>query len=98
MHANSNQALIEKRHYKRVRYGRSVEARTTEGMLLSLEVMDYSLGGVCVVSKSPFAVGETIELESITALTGEQRPLGLMGEVRRIQEQYQEFVIGLQFL
>jgi len=89
---------IEKRHYKRVHYGRSIEVRTTEGVVLSLEVMDYSLGGVCLVSKTPFLVGETIELDHITALSGEQRPLGLLGEVRYVQEQYQEYTIGLQFL
>ncbi len=92
------QAPIEKRQFKRVRYGRSIEARTTEGAMLSLEVMDYSLGGVCLVSKMPLLIGETIELERITALTGEQRPLGLMGEVRHVQEQYQEYAIGVQFL
>ena len=92
------QLPIEKRHYKRVCYGRSIEARTTKGEILSLEVMDYSLGGVCLVSKTPFLVGETIELKCIIALTGEQRPLGLTGEVRHVQEQYQEYAIGLQFL
>lgn len=96
-HTISN-SLMEKRKHKRIQYGRTVNIRTMSGIAHQLDVLDYSMGGMGLVSKVPFEPGEVLEFDSIMTLDGERRPLDLKGEVRHVQEQYQEFAFGVSFL
>lgn len=89
---------MEKRKHKRIQYGRMVNVKTQQGKALQLEILDYSMGGMGLVSHTPFATGEVLDFESIMTLDGEVRNLELKGEVRHIQEQFQEFSFGVCFL
>ena len=89
---------MEKRKHKRIQYGRTVNVVTQNGDRLRLEVLDYSMGGMGLVSKTPFETGQVLEFESIMTLDGEQRSLDLKGEIRHVQEQFQEFSFGISFL
>jgi len=89
---------MEKRKHKRIQYGRHVNVKTQQGDKLQLEVIDYSMGGMCLVSDTPFPTGEVLDLESILTLSGEVRPLEIKGEVRHIHEQFQEYAFGVCFL
>ena len=91
-------ALMEKRKHKRIQYGRTVNVKTQSGRNLKLEVLDYSMGGMGLVSDTPFDTGEVLEFESIVTLAGDKRVLELKGEVRHTQEQFQEFAFGVCFL
>ena len=91
-------ALMEKRKHKRIQYGRVVNVRTMAGENIRLEVLDYSMGGMGLVSNSSFKQGDVLEFESIMTLDGDVRPLDLKGEVCHIQEQYQEYSFGVRFL
>ena len=91
-------ALMEKRKHKRIQYGRTVNVKTQNGKQLQLEVLDYSMGGMGLVSHTPFATGDVLDFESIMTLDGEVRNLELKGEVRHVQEQFQEFAVGICFL
>jgi len=88
----------EKRKHKRIQYGRIVNVTTESGNNLRLEVLDYSMGGMGLVSHSSFAAGDVLEFESIMTLDGDIRALELTGEVRHVQEQFQEFSFGVCFL
>lgn len=94
---NSN-VLMEKRKHKRIQYGRTVNIQTQDGDKLQLEVLDYSMGGMGLVSHIPFATGDVLDFESIITLDGEVRTLEIKGEVRHIQEQFQEYCVGVCFL
>jgi len=98
MTQNSGNAPIEKRKHKRIQYGRRVNIKTQQGDKLQLDVLDYSMGGMCLVSHTPFSTGEVLDFESILTLKGEVRPLEIKGEVRHIQEQFQEYAFGVCFL
>lgn len=89
---------MEKRKHKRIQYGRIVNARTHEGSPLRLEVLDYSMGGMGLVSQAPFQPGDILDFESIMTLDGDVRSLELRGEVRHVQEQFQEYSLGVCFL
>lgn len=89
---------MEKRKHKRIQYGRTVNIRTQSGEHLQLDVLDYSMGGMGLVSDTPFSTGELLDFESILTLDGEVRNLEIKGEVRHIQEQFQEFSFGVSFL
>lgn len=89
---------MEKRKHKRIQYGRTVNVKTQQGKMLQLEILDYSMGGMGLVSHTPFAAGEVLDFESIMTLDGEVRNLELKGEVRHVQEQFQEFSFGVCFL
>jgi len=95
--SNSN-VLMEKRKHKRIQYGRTVNIKTQYGDKLQLEVLDYSMGGMGLVSHIPFTAGDVLDFESIMTLDGEVRKLDIQGEVRHIQEQFQEFSFGVCFL
>jgi PilZ domain len=88
----------ERRHHRRVSHNLSVQAHTPTGQAITLDVIDYSLGGMCLVSRSPYEVGETLEFDYLLGLDGAQRKLGLAGEVCYVQEQFQEYGIGIRFL
>jgi len=89
---------MEKRKHKRIQYGRTVNIRTPSGDSLQLEVLDYSMGGMSLISHVPFAAGEVLDFESIQTLDGEVRILGIKAEVRHIQQQSQEYSFGVSFL
>ena len=88
----------EKRKHKRIQYGRTVNVRTPCGDMLQLEVLDYSMGGMGLVSHTPFITGDILDFESIMTLNGEVRTLDIKGEVRHTQEQFQEYSFGVCFL
>ena len=94
----SGNALLEKRKHKRIQYGRTVNVRTATGQDLQLEVLDYSMGGMGLVGHTQFEPGEQLELSSIMTLDGDVRALELKGEVRHVQEQFQEYAIGVSFV
>lgn len=98
MTQNSDNVLMEKRKHKRIQYGRTVNVITGKGDKLQLEVLDYSMGGMGLVSDVPFATGDILDFESIMTLDGEVRTLEIKGEVRHIQEQFQEYSLGVCFL
>ena len=89
---------MEKRKHKRIHYGRIVNVRTNQGEDLKLEVLDYSMGGMGLVSQIPFSPGDVLDFESIQTLDGDVRPLEIRGEVRHVQEQFQEYSFGVCFL
>ena len=89
---------MEKRKHKRIQYGRTVNVRTNNGDKLQLEVLDYSMGGMGLVSYTPFSNGDVLDFESIITLDGEVRTLEIKGEVRHIQEQFQEYSFGICFI
>ena len=95
--SNGN-VLMEKRKHKRIQYGRTVNIKTQKGDKLQLEVLDYSMGGMGLVSHVPFLAGDVLDFESIMTLDGEVRHLEIKGEVRHIQEQLQEYSFGVCFL
>jgi len=88
----------EKRKHKRIQYGRMVNVTTATGTNLRLEVLDYSMGGLGLVSNSALSTGDVLKFESIMTLDGEVRSLDLTGEVCHIQEQFQEYSFGVRFL
>ena len=98
MTQNTGNVLMEKRKHKRIQYGRTVNVKTFSGENLKLEVLDYSMGGMGLVSDTPFNTGEVLEFESIITLDGDERVLELRGEIRHVQEQLQEFSFGVCFL
>ena len=98
MTQKSGNVLMEKRKHKRIQYGRTVNVKTRQGDMLQLEVLDYSMGGMGLISHKPFATGDVLNFESILTLDGEVRTLEIQGEVRHIQEQFQEYSFGVCFL
>lgn len=88
----------ERRQHRRVFLGRSVLAHADHGIPMTLEVMDYSFGGLGLVSLRPFAVGDVLTFDTMETIDGANRPLGLKGEVCYVQEQFQEFAVGIRFL
>lgn len=94
----SEKVLMDKRKHKRIQYGRTVNIRTRSGEHLQLEVLDYSMGGMGLVSRKPFSAGEQLEFESIMTLDGEVRNLDIKGEVKHVQERFQEYSLGVSFL
>ena len=98
MNQTIGNALMEKRKHKRIQYGRTVNVVTEKGQNLKLEILDYSMGGMGLVGRNLFKPGDILEFESIMTLDGDVRALDLKGEVRHIQEQFQEFSFGVCFL
>lgn len=90
-------AVRDKRKHKRIEFGRLVNVRTHDGRKMQLEVLDYSMGGLGLVSKERFAPGEVLFLESIMTLDGEQRELDLNAQVVHVQEQFEEYAFGVSF-
>jgi len=98
MTQNIGNVSMEKRKHKRIQYGRTVNVRTQDGVKLQLEVLDYSMGGMALVGRTPFAAGDILDFESIITLDGDKRMLGLKGEVVHTQPQFQEYAFGVSFL
>ena len=91
-------AVMEKRKHKRIQYGRTVNVITDAGDRMKLEVLDYSMGGMGLVSDVEFTPGHVLEFESILTRDGEMRPLELKGEVIHIHAQSPQYTIGVSFL
>lgn len=89
---------MEKRKHKRIERARMVNVKTVQGENLQLDVLDYSMGGMGLISKEPFDSGDVLDFESIITLDGNTRPLDLRGEIRHVQEQYEEYSFGVCFL
>ena len=91
--------MKDKRQHQRIQFLRKVIISSPDNdQRLVLDVLDYSMGGMSVFSKKEFMVGEKLFLESLTSLDGEEKPLGLTGEVRHVQNhESQGFVVGLEF-
>ena len=71
---------------------------TPDDERMVLDVLDYSMGGMSVFSKAQFSVGDTLLLEMLTTLDGEEKPLGLHGEVKHVQDHDNNgYVIGMEF-
>jgi hypothetical protein len=64
---------------------------------MDVDVLDYSMGGICLISSVPLPLGEKLRFHSIQTLDGETRALALDGEVRHIQERLGEYSIGVCF-
>jgi PilZ domain len=90
--------IDERRHHRRVSHSGMVRTYTSEGQELMLEVMDYSLGGLGLVSRALFYPGEKLDLDTLITPDGGKRPLGIKGEVCHVQEQFQEYSFGVRFL
>lgn len=91
-------ATDERRQHRRVNHNLSVQANTADGQSIVLDVIDYSLGGLGLVSQNPFNIGDVLEFDCLVGLDGIQRKLGLAGEVCYVQEQFQEYGVGVRFL
>ncbi|MFO7603651.1 MAG: PilZ domain-containing protein [Gammaproteobacteria bacterium] len=88
---------MEKREHQRIQFGRHAEVSTSRCDQLAVDVLDYSMGGICLVSSVPLNLGEELHLHSIETLDGEIRPLLLKGEVRHIQKRLGEYSVGVCF-
>lgn len=91
--------MKDKRQHQRIQFLRKVSITSPgNSERLVLDVLDYSMGGMSVFSKKEFMVGDKLFLESLTTLDGDEKPLGLTGEVRHIENhEAQGFVVGLEF-
>lgn len=90
--------MKDKRKHQRIQFLRKVVIKSPGNDSMVLDVLDYSMGGISVFSKQPFAVGDILFLDSLTTLDGDERPLGLQAEVRHIQNHdSQGFVVGMEF-
>lgn len=89
--------MKDKREHQRIQLLRKVMVTLTDGEQVMLDVLDYSMGGMSVLSKTEFMPGEQLKLESLTTLDGEVKPLGLFGEVKHVRLSEQGFVIGMMF-
>jgi hypothetical protein len=87
----------DKRKHQRIQFLRKVVVLSNDERIL-LDVLDYSMGGMSVFSKTAYMVGELLYLESLTTLDGEDKPLGLQAEVRHVENHDSSgFVIGMEF-
>ena len=90
--------MKDKRKHQRIQFLRKVVVLSSNNEHTLLDVLDYSMGGMSVFSKEPYAVGEVVYLESLTTLDGEDKPLGLQAEIRHVQSHDNSgFVIGMEF-
>lgn len=88
---------MEKRQHQRIQFGRHAEVSSRRYEKLNVDVLDYSMGGICLVSSVPLELGDKLRFHSIETLDGDRRSLALDGEVRHIQEQLGEYSVGVCF-
>lgn len=88
---------MEKRQHQRIQFGRHAEVSSHQHKKLGVDVLDYSMGGICLVSSVPLELGERLHLHSIETLDGGTRSLALDGEVRHVQVQLGEYSVGVCF-
>ena len=90
--------MKDKRKHQRIKFLRKVVVVSPSGKQLVLDVLDYSMGGMSVLSKEEFWVGDVLKLKTLTTLDGEEKPLDLLGEIRHIEpHELQGFVVGIMF-
>lgn len=89
---------MERRQHQRIQFGRHAEVSSSVYEKLAVDVLDYSMGGICLVSKVPLNLGEKLRFHCIETLDGDVRPLALDGEVRHIHQQLGEFSVGVCFV
>lgn len=88
---------MERRQHQRIQFGRHAAVSCSAHNNLGVDVLDYSMGGICLVSSVPLQPGEKLRFHSIETLDGETRALALDGEVRHVQERLGEYSIGVCF-
>lgn len=91
--------MKDKRQHQRIKFLRKVLISSDqESEHVILDVLDYSMGGMSIFSKTPYTVGCSLYLDSLMTLDGDQKPLGLNAEVKHVQEHDANgYVIGLEF-
>ncbi len=89
---------MEKRKHQRIRYMRRVSVRNTLGETLTLDVLDYSMGGMALVSRKPFDQGEVLQLDTMMTLDGERRQMDIKAEIRYVRCQSEEYTLGIAFI
>ena len=89
---------MERRKHQRIRYLRRVAARSTNGDAVVMDVLDYSMGGMGLVSRKVFDQGEIIQLDTVMTLDGEQREMDIKAEVRYVKRQFEEYALGIAFV
>lgn len=88
---------MDRRQHQRIQFGRHAEVSSSLHQKLAVDVLDYSMGGICLVCSVPLALGEKLRFHSIETLDGDTRSLALDGEVRHVQEQLGEYSVGVCF-
>ncbi|MDH5407970.1 MAG: PilZ domain-containing protein, partial [Gammaproteobacteria bacterium] len=71
--------MKDKREHQRIQLLRKVLVILPDGGEASLDVLDYSMGGMSIVSQIEFSVGEQLQLKSLVTLDGEEKTLDLIG-------------------
>ena len=90
--------MKDKRKHQRIKFLRKVAIISPAGEQQLLDVLDYSMGGMSVLSKAEFRVGDVLKLETLTTLDGEEKTLDLLGEIKHIEpHELQGFVVGIMF-
>lgn len=79
--------LKEERKHKRIQYARTINVKTRLGRNLQLEIFDYSISGMSLVSRTAFDQGDILEFESLITQGGNKRILALKGEVIHNQKE-----------
>lgn len=88
---------MEKRKHQRIQFGRHAEVSSSRQENLAVDVLDYSMGGMCLITTVPLKPGEKLRFHSIETLDGDTRSLALDGEVRHVQERLGEYSVGVCF-
>lgn len=90
--------MVEKREHKRIKYVRQIVVEDPNGDDLSLNVFDYSMGGMGLICEDPFEIGTLLRLHSLITLEGDERELDLEAEVVHVQNTGNEYTVGISFL
>ena len=64
---------MEKRQHQRIQFGRHAEVSSPQHKKLGVDVLDYSMVGICLVSSVPLELGEKLHLHSIETLDGDRK-------------------------
>lgn len=88
---------MERREHQRIQFGRHAKVSSSQRENLAVDVLDYSMGGICLISSVPWKPGEKLRFHSIETLDGDTRNLALDGEVRHVQERLGEYSVGVCF-
>lgn len=94
---NLKREVLEHRKHKRIRYMRNVSASMDDGRKILLDVLDFSMSGMGLVSKIPFKVGDVLNVHSVITRDGIEREVSLKGEVIYSHKKFQEYAIGVSF-
>lgn len=94
---NTGNALMETRKYKRIQYAHVVNVKTQFGRNIELEMLDYSMGGMSLMSRTAFEQGDILDFEYLTTRDGHKRVLDLKGEVIYSQKEFGQYIFGVNF-